>query len=210
MKIKAVYLYIILFVVIVVGLVLIDTSPDTNSGTTVAPMASSQMPNDAIHKGEMPNDDIHKALKGNNGPSKGDVLPQYYEHLDSLAKAWKINQADTLLGLEYAHYLAAGHQTGKAISVYDEMIRRNPNSLSLREEAAYVAFKGSDYDLSEKYVKQILAKDKGNLNAKFNYGLIQLFKKDTLNARNVWNEIVRNHPNSNEAKRAKGALSNLK
>jgi tetratricopeptide (TPR) repeat protein len=209
MKIKAVYLYIILFVVIVVGLILIDTSPE-NENSSVMPMATSQMPNDAVHNGEMPNDDIHKGLKGNSGPSKDDVLPQYYEHLDSLAQAWKTNQADTLLGLEYAHYLAAGHQTGKAISVYDQMIKRNPNSLSLREDAAYIAFKGGDYDLSEKYVKQILAKDKGNLDAKFNYGLIRLFKKDTLNAKKVWNEIVRNHPNSNEAERAKGALSNLK
>ncbi len=206
MKFKAVYLYITLFLIVVIALVIIDYAPDT-SDTKVAPATTTQqMPNDAIHNGQMPNDAVHKGL---NGPSKGDVLPQYYEHLDSLAQAWKANKSDTTLGLEYAHYLAAGHQTAKAISIYEEMIKRNPNSFSLKEEAAYVSFQNGNYDLSEKFINKILKKNKNDLNAKFNYGLIRLFKKDTLSAKNVWNEIVKNHPNTNEAERAQEALNRL-
>ncbi len=167
MKIKSVFIYLGIFVVIVLAIILIDNSKSSEKSANVA---KTEMPNDAIHQramGKMPNDAIHGKAK-ENGPSKADVLPRYYKRLDSLSKAFTKNPTDTALGLEYAHYLAAGHQTDKALNVYDQLLKVAPNSKSILMEASYLAFQGKDYDKSQKFVEKIVKNDPNDMNTRYN------------------------------------------
>ena len=70
MKLKPLYIYGIIFVVIIIAIII--TSNNSGENIKVA-----EMPNDAVHQGmgEMPNDAMHSGIPGgeNNAPSKNNV-----------------------------------------------------------------------------------------------------------------------------------------
>ncbi len=209
MKIKSIYIYLGIFIVIVLAIVLMDKSSTESETKTVA---TTEMPNDAIHqgaRGKMPNDAIHGKANP-NGPSKADVLPQYYKRLDSLATAFAANPADTALGLEYAHYLAAGHQMDKALGVYDKLLKAAPKSKSILMEASYLSFQEKNFDKSQSFIEKIIQLDPNDMNARYNKGLILFFKKDTVNAVKIWKDVARKSPKSEEGKLSANMIKELK
>ncbi len=222
MKVKSIYIYLGIFIVIVLGIILMDNSSSESEKSAVA---KTEMPNDAIHqgaRGEMPNDAIHQGARGKmpndaihgkanqNGPSKADVLPSYYKKLDSLATAFSKNPDDTAVGLEYAHYLAAGHQTDKALNVYNKLLKAAPKSKSILMEASYLSFQKKNYDKSQSFIEDIIKYYPNDMNARYNKALILFFKKDTVNAVKIWKDVAERSPKSEEGKLSANMIKELK
>ncbi len=219
MKGKTVYLYIAIFVVAVVVLVLVDFGDGEKETTTT--IANREMPNDAIHRGakmpndaihgggKMPNDAMHGGISADDLPNKSNVKPEYYRTLDSLKTAYEKNPADTAVALKYAEYLLAGHGADKAVKIYDDLVKRYPNSASISASASYVYFETGQIDKAEALLEKAVKKMPGNLTAYYNLGLMKLMKKDTTGARKIWEDIAKNHSDADEAQYAKIALEKL-
>ncbi len=207
MKFKTVYLYIAIFVAAVVVLVAVDFGGKKNAVET---KPGVEMPNDAIHQGaKMPNDAVHQGISAEDLPNKSNVKPEYYRKLDSLKNAYEKNPADSNVAIQYAEYLLAGHGKDKALKIYNDLVKRYPNSVRISIGASYVFFENGEVDRAENLLEKAVKKNPSNLTAYYNLGLMKLMKKDTAGAKTVWQDIVDKHPHSEEAEYAKLALARL-
>ena len=205
MKIKSVYIYIGIFVVAVAVLVFADF------GSAQKDEVSGKMPNDAIHQGaQMPDDAIHKGLGKDDVPNKENVKPEYYRTLDSLKTAYEKNPADTNVALRYAEYLVAGHGTAKAKAIYDDLVKRYPNSVRVLSEATFVYYQLGDIDKSDELLTRLTKLNPKDLTSAYNLGVVKLMKGDSTSASKIWNDIISKAPNSEEAKASKTALESMR
>ncbi len=205
MKVKTVYIYIAIFVAAIAVLIFTDFGGSDNE------VATGKMPNDAIHQGaQMPNDAIHKGLGQDNAPNKDNVKPEYYRTLDSLKTAYEKNPADTNVALRYAEYLVAGHGTVKAKAIYDDLVKRYPNSTRVLSEATFVYYQMGDIEKSDELLTRLTKLNPQDLTSAYNLGVVKLMKGDTTTASRIWNDIIKKAPNSNEAKASKTALESMR
>ncbi len=207
MKIKPVYIYIGIFVIAIIVLISVDfgtkkTEPDTLPG--------KEMPHDAIHGHvNMPNDSIHGSISAEDLPNKSNVKPEYYKRLDSLRTAYEKNPGDSSVAAQYASYLLAGHGASKAVKIYEDLVKRYPNSPKISKDAAYVYFEVGNIDKAEKLLTKVVRLNPNDLNAYYNLGLMKLTKKDSAGAKKIWQDIADKHPETEAGEYAKIALARL-
>ena len=199
MKIKPLYIYGVIVLIIVAMLLFLDTGK-TNDNTGITNDTESAMPQDEIHQG--------LGNKG-TGPSKADVKPEFWERLNNLEKEVEANPQDTAKIMEYAQLLSLAHQSEKALEQYEKILKVDPNRIDVLLSEGLLYYNLAKYDKAEKLTKRILKVDQNYLEAKFNLGVIAAAQGDKEKARKIWTELVKDNPGSEAAKYAKDALAKL-
>lgn len=205
MKLKPVYMYLIIFTAIIAGFVIFSQESSTD-----------KMPDDDIHNnmnanphGNMPNDDIHGGMKDGDMPGSGNVKSGVVKRMNELKTIVENNPDDTASIKEYANMLARGHGAAKALELYESILDKDPSRIDILQESALLSFNLKNYDKSENYIKQILEIDKDNLTANFNLGAIAAAKGDTQKAKDIYRYVINKYPDSKAAMNAMQALKNL-
>lgn len=197
MKLKPLYIYIILIITAIVLLVIFS---DDKKSDEIAEVNSSSIPNDDIHKGM--NDLASK-------PSSSNVNREIINKLSDLENYVNENPTDTLKIREYADLLAAAHKQEKAISLYKRIIEIDPNRLDIQSYLAVLYYNKELYSEAKKAIANILSANPNNTEAIYNMGLIEARIGDMKAAKKQWEDLITNHPNSKMSDLAREAIESL-
>lgn len=198
MKIKPVYIYVISFVVIVILLVVFTSGGDGTSLPTEEVNPHSQLPDD----------EIHRNLEGDS-PMSGNVSESFRQKMNQLKEGYESNPSDTVNAKEYARMLAAAHQPENAVEIYKGILSRDKNRFDIRFELATVYYNMRQYENAKDEIQKVLEVDNDNLDAKYNLGAIEAAMGNTDKAKEIWNQLVNQYPDSEAARVAEQSLKNL-
>lgn len=197
MKFKVSYIYLAVLVIAVILLVVLTQKENTPAENT----ASSQLPND----------DIHKGMQNNEGsPSGGNVNQDVIRKMQELKEASEKNPNDTAKIREYADFLAMAHKQDDAIILYERILKKNPKRIDILFSMAFVYYNKQNISKSEEITYRILSIDKDNLQAKYNLGALAATKGDNEKARQMWSAIIKDYPGTQESQLAESSLKQLK
>ena len=200
-----IHLYLIIFAVAVtVLMIIIQNSGGDDSKKVIAPVdiANKQMPADELHKGL--NNPTTPA------PTKNNVSEGFKHELNALETQFNKNPNDTSVLRQYADLLAASHKQDEAISLYEKILKKNPERIDILFSLSFIYYGKGDFFRAEEMTKKILIYDKKNTQAMYNIGAIAASKGDSQKAREVWTKLVTDFPNSESTGLAKESLSKLK
>lgn len=198
MKFKPLYVYGI--VIIIIAVILVITSNSDSTEVVQDPQTT------------MPQDNIHEGLSGNEnmgGPSGSNVRQDFWDRLDSLDNYVTNNPNDTLTKKEYAGLLSMAHKTDRALEIYESILEVNPERIDILLAKSIIYFNTQDLDKSEEVTEKILSINSNYLEAKFNLGVIYISKGDTVGARNTWEDLIKENPNTDAGNAAVEALQRI-
>lgn len=198
MKFKPLYMYGIIFVIIIAGIVI--TSSNNKELTT--PFVSSR-------NGEIPNDATHQGMGKNDVPSKSNVRGDFLAELESAKAELEKNQNDTLAMKNYAMMLGMSHQTEQSIKLYEKILSIDPNRIDILLAEGFAFYNDQNYKMAEVVTKKIIALDDSNLEAKYNLGIMAALQGDNNKAKKIWEKIASKYPNEKVGKLATDALVQL-
>ncbi|MGE5432827.1 MAG: tetratricopeptide repeat protein [Syntrophomonadaceae bacterium] len=190
MKIKPLYIYIGVIVAAVVFLIVFSTTNNKKSEN------SRQMPQDEVHQG----------LKGDKGPSAADLGEDIKQKMATLKSNYEKNPDDTLKAREYAEFMASAHKPELAIPIFENILKKGPKRTDIRFSLGLVYYNKGDFNKAEELVNSVLTYDKKNVQAKYNLGAIAASRGDAAKAKSIWQEIVRNYPNTEFSTMAQEAI----
>lgn len=185
MKIKPLFIYLIVFIIFITGVILFSNSgTDKKAGPGIS--------------GKMPNDEIHKAMtlpgKG-EAPSKDNVIEQTRLEMSALKADLEKYPGDTLKMREYAAMLGAGHQPKEAIKLYEKILSKGPKRIDILLSLTFLSFDQGNLYNAENYTNKILLINKDNPDANYNLGAIEATKGNFVKAREIWNSVIKRFPN---------------
>lgn len=194
MKFKPVYIYIIVFIAFIVGIVLFSTN-NSNNDKSIA---------------KMPEDDIHKSLQNEGGsPSKDNVMESAIKRLDELKKAYDASPTDTLKIREYADMLTMAHKPTEAITLYNKILAVDGKRIDVLLQLTFLHYNNGDFDKAESFTKKILSIDKNNFLADYNLGAIEAAKGNNAKAKVIWENVIKKYPNADIANIADQSIKQL-
>lgn len=156
----------------------------------------------------LPNDSIHRKFFENPSPSKANVSEEFRKQLEKLESRYRSNPQEISVATELADLYLASHQEEKAIEIYEKVqVKLSIESL-FNLTLAYYNIK--NFDKAEEISKLILKKKPNEYRAIFNLGSINATKGNKEAAKKYWNEVIKNYPETEEAKQAKEFLARLK
>ncbi len=207
MKIKPLYIYLIITAIVVFAVIMISTSTSTEPEKVTMPPNHQEMT-----KNQMPEDEIHKGMKtdGSMAPSKDNINKEAIHQFEMLKKAYESNPSDTAKAKAYAEMLAGGHKPEEAIKIFESILARDKKRVDVLLLLTMVSYNMQNYDNAEKYTLKILAIDKNHLEATYNLGAISASKGDNEKAKKIWRDIIKRFPNTQAATYSQTALDNLK
>ncbi len=214
MKLKPLYIYGILFVIIIA--VIVFTSTENNKKMVTIPSSNgvTQMPTDAIHQGMngMPSDAIHQGVSGmrkGGAPSKSNVRKDFWVKMDKYKADIEANPNDTLTMKNYAEMLGMSHKTNEAIRLYEKILAINPNRTDILLAEGLVFYNSQNYKMAEVVTKKIIKMDDNNLEAKYNLGVIAAVQGNSDEAKKVWKELSKKYPDEEVGKLAAKSLEQI-
>lgn len=197
MKLKPIYIYLILFSVVLITVISLST-------------LSNEVDDSNIAKGEMPNDDVHKSFQnGNQNPSSTNVTTAAREMLDELKNYVASNPDDTLKIREYAELLTAAHDEEKAIEQFRSILMKDKNRTDILSKLSILYYKRNDFLKARQYIEQILVLDPNNAEAQYNLGIVKVRVGEIDAAKKQWQDLMANHPNTKMSAMAKESLERL-
>lgn len=197
MKFRPVYIYLILFIAFIVGIVIFS-----NSG--INPDSTSQMSQ------QMPEDDIHRGIGGNSEmPSGSNVTSDARQRMEEYKAKFEKNPEDTLNAREFADLLKMAHQQDKAIEIYEGILSKDSKRIDILLELTFLYFNLGEIDKAEKYTSEILKIDKDHMLGLYNSGAISASKGDNSKAKVIWQGLVKKYPNSEISQIAEQSLIQL-
>ena len=199
MKFKMIYLYASLILIITVILLITTTSDQT---------ASTSGTEDIKNK-EMPSDEVHKGLNDQSAPRKENVTSTVFERLEEMKKEVEQNPNDTLKLRELADFLTAAHKPDEAIPYYEKILKIDSNKKDVLFNLSFIYNNKRNFMQAEKYTSKILKLDPKDSQALYNLGAINASRGDKKKAREIWETLMRDFPNSETANLARTGLSKL-
>lgn len=209
MKIKPLYIYLILALFIVIGIVATNylSQDKVAAGNNIA---NQQMPNDDIHK-NLPKDDIHKGLGGNPGtPSKDNVKEEFWKNLEKLKTDVKNNPNDTAKVYQLANYLSQSHKPADAVDLYNSILKKDPKRVDVLMRLGLVYFQQHEYDKCESVTQKIINIQPNNSQAIYNLGAVKATQGKNDEAKKIWSDIIKRFPGTEAAEYAKSSIADLK
>lgn len=199
MKFKTIYLYGAVIILAVVLLVIF--SQDRKAG---------QDNTDDLQNQNIPDDDIHNQLRmQESNPSKENVSEEFHRRMAELKRATEVNPNDTIKLKEYADFLSAAHKTEEAIQTYEKILKINPKRSDIFFSITLLYYTMNDLTKAEEYNEKVLAYDPGNPMALYNKGAIAATRGDKQTAKDIWENLIADDPNSEVGNLAKQSLSKL-
>ncbi len=201
MKVKPLYIYGAVFVIIISVIVLTSSSNNEDLNKMSAPISSET---------GMPNDDIHSGMNmGDGSPSKNNVRQDFWTQLDEAKSNYEQNPNDTLAMKNYAEILGMSHQTEKSIELYEKILAVDPNRIDILLAEGLAFYNNQNFMMAEVVTKKIIAKDDKNLEAKYNLGVIAAAQGKNEDAKKIWKELSEKHPNDEVGKLAGESLNQI-
>ncbi|MBS4033896.1 MAG: tetratricopeptide repeat protein [Ignavibacterium sp.] len=159
----------------------------------------------------MPDDEIHRNFKHPDmgSPSKGNVMEGVKKQMETLKKEVEQNPSDTAKVREYADLLAAGHYQEEALMYYNHIIKLDPKRVDLLFAITFLHYSQGNIDKAEETTNLILSKEKGNLLAQYNLGAIEAARGNNEKAIKIWEELIKQNPNTEAAEIAKTSIKSL-
>lgn len=193
MRLKPIYIYTTLIFIAVLTIIFVsqNNSVDVQNANT-----------------QIPSDEIHKSIQ-NNSPSAANVVSDIKKKIDDLDEYVKKNPKDTVKIREYAELLGAAHNPDKAIILYKSILDIDSARVDILSELSLIYFQKNEFNTAEGYINKILRLDRNNLQAKYNLGVIAFAKGEAFKAKEIWNNIIKNFPNSEISNMAKKNLESL-
>ncbi|HZW38991.1 MAG TPA: tetratricopeptide repeat protein [Ignavibacteriaceae bacterium] len=199
MKIKVVYIYIVLIVAAAAALYFFNAREDKKE----IPSSSE------IQNQKLPNDDVHSKLKSNAPPSRENLSPEYMAMMNEIKVKYEKNPNDTAITMQYADFLTASHKPDDALPLYQKILDKNPRRLDVLFAMTFIYFNKKEHQKATEITNRILGYDKNNVQAKYNLGAIAANKGDFKEAKTAWENLIREYPNSEISKKAKEQLARL-
>jgi tetratricopeptide (TPR) repeat protein len=193
MKFRLFIVYGVLIVVALIVLVFLTTQEERQE----------------ISGNEMPSDDIHRQFQSDNPLGEGDFHSEFYIRLEELRIAVEKNPDDTTVLREYADYLTAAHQFDAALPVYEEILLKNPKRTDVYFALTFIHFNRREWEKAEEANRKILSYDSNNLQAQYNLGAIAASKGDNNKAREFWNKLSKENPDTRQGQLAAEGLKKL-
>ena len=202
MKIKPVFIYILVIVIAII--VILFYSKFENSETSQTPNGNVELNNE-----QMPNDSVHAKFSQSQAPSGNNVSEAIKNRMKNLEEYVNKNPNDTAKVKEYADLLFAAHDPTKAIEYYKAILMKDPKRTDIMMNMTLVNFNENNITEAEKYTNQILQIDPNNLEAIYNYGVIEVRKGNIQSAKEKWGKLVKEYPNTEIGKTAASSLEKL-
>ena len=199
MKFKPLYFYGAIAVIVIITLIVVSQSGETEN----------MKPKDVTSEQKLPDDEIHNPLKSGESPNKDNVSEGFRHKLEMLEKSIEENPNDTLKIREYADLLAAAHKKDKAIEYYQKLLDINPRRTDILFSLSFIYYSSGDLDKAEAETKKILTFEPGNANAQYNLGAIAAGKGDKEKAREIWTKLVEKYAGDEIGIRAKNSIEKL-
>jgi len=194
MKIKPIYIYLILFVAFVIGIIIFSGTSSSSS--------------DPVNK--MPDDNVHKGFQsGEESPSKGNVMESAVKKLEELKTAYEKNPNDTLRIREYADMLTMAHKPEEAISLYNKILGVDNKRVDVLLQLTFLHYNKGELNKAEDITNSILKIDKNNNLANYNLGAIAAAKGDKNKAKEIWQNVIKKFPNTTVAHIAEQSITQL-
>ncbi len=196
MKIKPLYIYLIVFAVFIAAFIIFSGNGDKTSN-----------PHEGM--GQMPNDDVHKGIGSGQNPSSSNVTESAKKKLEDLKTSYEKNPKDTLTAREYAEMLSMAHQPEKAIEIYQNILSTDSKRSDIMLDLTFLYYNKGDFDKAESYTKSMLALDANNPYAFFNLAIIEHAKGDIPRAKKQLEETIKKFPGMQIAKDAQQLLDEI-
>ncbi len=193
MKIKPLYIYLIVFVAFIIGIIILDSN--NNNDLT------------SFH-GKMPDDDIHRSM-GGNIPGHSNLLESAKKRLEELKSEYEKNPNDTLKIREYADMLTMAHQPDMATELYNKILKVDPKRIDVLLQMTFLYFNEGNVEKADEYTKKILTIDGNHELALYNSGVIAHAKGDLAKAKMIWEDIIKKFPNSTIAHISEQSIQGL-
>lgn len=194
---NATRLYMIIGAVLVAILVVVILLPTDETA-----------PTQEAAQGQMPPG--HPDVNDPNAPSKDNVIGSFMEEFERLGKKIEAQPAtDTTDVLAYARMCLDAHQAATALPLLERYSKAAPKNVHVLLDLSVAQFETGKTDAAEATTRQVLRIDPRNTRAMYNLGALaaSLERKDE--ARRHWEELIKNHPDSPDAERAKQFLQDL-
>ena len=199
MKFKPLYFYGTIAIIVIITLIVVSQSGETEN----------TKPTDITSEQKLPDDEIHNPLKSGESPNKDNVSEGFKHKLEMLEKSIEENPKDTLKIREYADLLAAAHKTDKAIEYYQKLLDINPRRTDILFSLSFIYYSAGDLDKAESETEKILSFEPDNVNAQYNLGAIFAGKGAKDKAREIWSKLVEKYPDDEIGIRAKNSIEKL-
>ena len=199
MKFKTLYFYGAIAVIVIITLIVVSQSGETETNKPI----------DITSEQKLPDDEIHNPMKSGESPNKDNVSEGFKHKLEMLEKSIEENPKDTLKIREYADLLAAAHKKDKAIEYYQKLLDINPRRTDILFSLSFIYYSSGDLDKAETETKKILSFEPGNVNAQYNLGAITAGKGDKEKAREIWTKLVEKYAGDEIGIRAKNSIEKL-
>jgi tetratricopeptide (TPR) repeat protein len=199
MKFNKVYVFVIIIVFAVAGVVIFSTMSGTKK-TDAPPIGDgSQMPKDGTHEG------MGSGMAGE--PGSGNVKADILEKMAQLEKAANENPNDTVKLLEYAEFMGMAHKPDKAIDGYTRYLKINPNNVEVLIALSSLYYQKKEMDKSLEVISKAIKLDPKNSEAIFYLGFIEREKGDVAKAKATWQNLVKDFPGTPGAELAEKELA---
>lgn len=192
MKIKPLYIYLSLFVVVIIIFVIISSG-----GKTELPMQNQTMPQDEIHQNL------------GSAPGGGNVSSEFKQRMENLKSIYETNTADTVNSKEYARLLAAAHKPNEAVEIFQSILNLDNARDDIRVELATVYYNLNQYEDAKKQLETVLNNNPSSTEVIYNLGAIEASMGNSEKAREIWEKLVADFPESEAAQFASSALQSL-
>lgn len=192
MKIKPLYIYLSLFVVVIIILVIVSSGGKTEH---------------SLHNQAMPQDEIHQNLGG--APGGGNVSSEFKQRMEYLKSTYENNPGDTVNSKEYARLLAAAHKPQEAVEIFLSILNQDKSRDDIRVELATVYYNLNQFENAKNQLEKVLSNNPTSTEVIYNLGAIEATMGNNDRAKEIWEKLVADYPESEAAQFASSALQSL-
>lgn len=200
MKFKPIYLYGVIALAVIVTLLVVSQSSNTDE----------KVKGDITNK-QMPMDDVHKKL--NNGmmqdPSGSNVSEEAKHKIEVMKKDVDANPNDTLKMREYADFLAAAHKPDDALLYYQKILDKDKRRKDIYFSITYIYYTKGDLVKAEDVTKTMLKLFPADPMANYNLGAIEATKGNKDKAREIWTKLIEENLDNETTELAKNSINRL-
>ena len=199
MKFKPIYLYGLVAAIAIITLIIV--SQTTGDEKVVGDISNKEMPMDDVHK------NLNKGMMDN--PTGANVSEEVKHKLDVMKKDVDANPNDTLNIREYADFLAAAHKPDDAIVYYQKILDKDKKRKDVYFALTFVYYNQKNLVKAEEVTRVMYNLFPNDPMVNYNLGAIEATKGNKDKAREIWNNLVKNHPNDKTSELAKNSLNKL-
>lgn len=200
MKFKPIYLYGVIALAVIVTLLVVSQSSNTDE----------KVKGDITNK-QMPMDDVHKKL--NNGmmqdPSGSNVSEEAKHKIEVMKKDVDANPNDTLKMREYADFLAAAHKPDDALLYYQKILDKDKRRKDIYFSITYIYYTKGDLVKAEDVTKTMIKLFPADPMANYNLGAIEATKGNKDKAREIWTKLIEENLDNETTELAKNSINRL-